>query len=71
MGALEKISTGGDIMTTLAGAQRMSDAYRDCLVQKNLTGLSYIQAYYLSNNCYLSIQGMPTLTPPLTRRNYR
>ena len=60
--ALDSIFNGGDVKTALAEAQRVSDAYRACIAQDDLTGLPQYQIYNLVMGCYTSIRPIPT--PP-------
>jgi len=61
--AMVNVFNGGDVLTALAEAQRVSDAYRACIAQKDLNGLEAYQIYNLVFNCYVSIRPLPTPPP--------
>ncbi len=63
IGALASIFKGGDVSTALAEAQRLSDAYRTCIAQYDLTGLPNYQIYNLVMGCYTTLRPIPTAPP--------
>ncbi len=63
IGALDNIFNGADVLTTLAEAQRVSNSYRACIGQKDLTGLEPYQIWNLVMGCYVPLQPFPTPPP--------
>ena len=57
--ALAAVSNGGSLAAVLAEAQRASDAYLACIVQKDLTGLNNAQLYLVVQGCHVSMIPVP------------
>jgi len=57
--SLWDIATGADVSVRLASAQAHSDAFRDCIVHKDLTGLYTPQVFKLVQGCYAPFEFTP------------